>query len=205
MPSLSQEEKDKIKAECEYRFLIKKEIISKKTFFRKLSNFCSHPFIITIIGGFVLAVLGVVMNYNIQLQETRRQPLSIAVSEIDKDLNLLYNMRYFRLKITGNKDGRKEPDSLKRSTRELKEAFAEVVNEMAKGHKGIASLFAIQTVFNDPDTQKIARLLIKEWRQLEENDFQSKAELLKHVHKMEDQKNDLALKMGEEIRHFTLF
>ncbi len=110
MTQLNQEEKDRIRAELEYRDAVMREIHPPSIGWKRFSEGLTHPVIITVLGCMLIAGVGAYLQNGFtekQAESTRKRQiqdkkLSIVATfpaHIYKDVALISNRSYLRFDL----------------------------------------------------------------------------------------------------------
>jgi hypothetical protein len=172
MYTLTDDEKDRLRAEIEYRVAISHELESSKG---KIRSFFSHPAIITIIGGLILASATAWFEYSSaisqqkllyqqQLLNGQISSVSSFVAKFENDFNTLYNLHLTRIAIKKLKNSSNQSD--KQKLKDDLELYKKLVDDHMQNHNIVASILIAQSLFKsnavyasaDKIEQQVARL-----------------------------------------------
>lgn len=162
MTELSQEEKDRIRTELEYRKSVCYEINLLTSKRKRLSEFLAHPIIVTVLGGILLACIGAFLQNHYARQqaaithETQINDKKVTIVanlpvQIYRDLALLVNRSYLRYDLEQWSHHKSYIGHLGRTRRETMEIYNKLVDEFAKSPRQAALLSEVQAWFCQPN------------------------------------------------------
>ena len=206
MYELSQDEKDRIRAEMEYRHTVTHELEPLKKGLAKFWAGCAHPVVITIFGGLVIAGAAALfehlsalnqqeLQYQRQLLDKKFALLSTFTEQFEKDMTLLYNLRAMELtkaKATSSPAARKEWE-------EIKDHYWKMAEEHWKKHRELGAILEVKALFTDREVHEAADKLEKKVRSLLNNSL-SGQQIEQLQKETEEGMRELAQKMGKEIK-----
>lgn len=154
---ISEQDKERIRSEMEYRELVTREIEQTKPGkpSRRITVILGHPFTITVIGGLLIAIIGAFLG---DKHATHQQTLLWQQQQFDKKYTLLtnfsepfkkymvllYNHRLSQAFLQGSADR----DFLGRDKAEVKELYDRIVAELATQRKGAVVLASVRALFH---------------------------------------------------------
>jgi hypothetical protein len=210
MYDLSQEEKERIRAEVEYREAIRRAFEPKKTRLARLWAGCSHPVIITVLGGLLLAGATAVFQHvsarsqqellrQQQMLDRKFAVLSSFTQHFEHDMTLLYNIRHMELEL--NEAPVANEIRPKRALGVLQARFEKMVDEHSKNHRELGVLLEVKVVFANPDVHRIADVLRADVNALLNDPQKSRGNIDELGDKTQKGMIELAEAMAVEINH----
>lgn len=165
---LTQEEKAKIRAEMEYREAVLNELRPSKGGMGRFWEGCSHPVIVTVIGGILIALAGAwfqtqasVQQQDVarqrQLQDSKYTLLAKFCAEFEEGMTIFYNIRMTQVFLLSGKP----EDNLGRTRDQLRNRYAQLTIHYQKNCHPEALLSEVRSLFESKETLKLAEDLTK--------------------------------------------
>lgn len=162
MIELTQEEKDRIRAELEYRAAVAQELHPPSTGWKRFSEGLTHPIIVTVIGGMLVAGVGAYLQDNFsenQAENTHKRQiqdkkLSIVANlpvQLYKDIALIQNRSYLRFDLEAWKRNRAHIGYLGRTRKEVLTTYNKLVDEFIKSPRQAPLLSEVKSWFCEKD------------------------------------------------------
>lgn len=179
MVELSQDEKDRVRAELEYRFAVTGELRASSGIWQKIFNALSHPIIVTVLGGALIAWGGVFLQdryaetqtENAHVRQIQDKKLSIVANlpvQLYKDLALIQNRSYLRFDLEQWKRNRTYVAYLGRSRKEVMALYDKLAEEFIKSPRQAPLLSEVRAWFCDSGVLTSAGELDKQIRNFAE-------------------------------------
>lgn len=205
---LTDDEKNKLREEVEYRVETSRALEPPKSFFYYLGLITYHPVTITLLGGLILACVSAKLQhsyaisqqellYQQQLRDNKIRSLSNFAEQFEQQFNVLYNIHRQRIyvnKLANSSDARDK----KKLKNEI-ESFNKLTDEDMKNHHIISTIYSVQVLFGSSNIRTSAENLEKQVTYMIANDNLSDNEYIEIGNNVYKNFKDLLKNMGNEI------
>src|SRR6266404_2076368 len=212
MPDLTQQEKDRIRHEMEYREYVARQLAPGSS---KLAKVFAHPAMVTVIGGMLIAGITALFQFMSAIQQqrlthaeqlrgTKFALLSTFTERFHRDGTVLVNLQLEGLWLTHH--GSEDKYLGVASRQEIMARYQKLAEEYIKQDQASALLAQVQALFDDPDIQTEATALDRKIETLETmptdelSDADSQKQILQLGTQLEEGMRRLAKAMAHEIK-----
>lgn len=153
---LSESEKQKIRAEMEYRESIDRDLAKSRP--KGIAAFFGHAFTVAVLGGALIAMFQFIqwkkedtLTRREQLQDKQYALLANFSDQFDQYMALLVNVRYeqnFFIRCTNNP---KATDFLGRTKAEVMPMYMDIVRQLHERPRAEAVLVSVRAMFHSSD------------------------------------------------------
>ncbi len=173
----------------------------------KRADWLSHPFVITVIGGLMIAIIGALLqHYNYKNQQKlfreqqfqkKKYSLLAGFSEpFKKYMFLLYNIRLNQIYLKKSKTG--EKDFIGRTREEVNVIYKDLTDELLKSSRGEATLVSVRALYSSKDVIGCLDVLDNQVLSMQNDDL-SEPGLLELNNRIEHSWRKLAIAMQKEV------
>ncbi|PKN63036.1 MAG: hypothetical protein CVU57_21215 [Deltaproteobacteria bacterium HGW-Deltaproteobacteria-15] len=207
MLELSDQEKAQIRAEMEYREVLRRELEPPKGRAGKLWAAAAHPVVITVLGGLLLAGAGSLFQHvsalhqqqlvhQRQLQDKKFAVLCSFTEHFERDISILYNLRHMELVHKKSENG-SDPGAKEKWLR-IQDRYERMVEEHSKSHREVGVMLQVKALFTSVEVHGTVDKLDKKVRVLLNNTL-SEPQIEQLGRDTEEGMRELAHHMGREI------